>query len=166
MRVLVYRMNCGFNGVTTWMADLGGELKARGVDVSFWFAGGSPERAAPFQQIGPTTIGSVASLLAKLDRERYDVVQVATGDRWSLALTLLHSNYRLIATNHGSVSRVWDSTNCHALTAVSQDMVALEQPYTDLAVDLIHNGIDINRFSRPSSLDSGAPIVAWVGRAS
>lgn len=166
MRVLVYRMNCGFNGVTTWMADLGGALKARGVDVSFWFVGGSLERARPFEDIGPTTMGPVASLLAKLDRERYEVVQVATGDRWSLALTLLHSRYRLVATNHGSVSRVWNSSNCHALTAVSQDIASLEQPYTDLAVDMIHNGIDIDRFSRPTRLDSGAPIVAWVGRAS
>ena len=166
MRVLVYRMNCGFNGVTTWMADLGTGLKARGVDVSFWFVGGAPERAAPFEQIGPTTIGSIPSLLSWLERERYDVVQVATGDRWSLALTLLHSAFRLVATNHGSVGRVWNSGNCHALTAVSDDMVALEQPYTDLAVDMIHNAIDVDRFSRPSSLDSGRPIVAWIGRAS
>ncbi|MDB4888605.1 MAG: glycosyl transferase group 1 [Gemmatimonadetes bacterium] len=166
MRVLVYRMNCGFNGVTTWMADLGGELKARGVDMSFWFVGGSPDRAAPFEKIGPTTIGPVASLLAKLDRERYDVVQIATGDRWSLALTLLPEKYKLVATNHGSVGRVWNSSNCHALIGVSRDIVTLEQPYTDLAVDLIYTGVDIKRFALPTSFESGAPIVAWVGRAS
>jgi len=166
MRVLVYRMNCGFNGVTTWMADLGGELKSRGVDLSFWFVGGSPERAAPFEKLGATTIGPVSGLLAKLAREKYDVVQVATGDRWSLALTLLRDNYKLVATNHGSVGRVWNSTNCHALTGVSRDIVTLEQPYTDLAVDLIYTGVDVNRFALPSSFDSDAPIIAWVGRAS
>lgn len=166
MRVLVYRMNCGFNGVTTWMADLGGELKSRGVDMSFWFVGGAPERAAPFEKIGPTTIGPVAALLAKLARETYDVVQVATGDRWSLALTLLHEQYKLVATNHGSVGRVWNSGNCHALTGVSEDMVTLEQPYTDLAVDLIFTGVDVTRFELPTSFDAGAPIVAWIGRAS
>lgn len=166
MRVLVYRMNCGFNGVTTWMADLGTGLTTRGVDVSFWFVGGAPERAAPFAQLGPTTVGSIPSLLAHLERERYDVVQVATGDRWSLALTLLHTSFRLVATNHGSVGRVWNSTNCHALTAVSRDMAALEQPYSDLAVDMIHNAIDVDRFSRPTSVDASRPIVAWIGRAS
>src|SRR4051812_20991952 len=132
MRVLIYRMNSGFNGVTTWMADLGRALKARGVDMSFWFAGGAEERAEPFRAIGPTRMGPVSSLLPVLEREKYDVVQVATGDRWSLALTLLHENYKLVATNHGSVSRVYHSANSHALTAVSQDMVTLEQPYTDL----------------------------------
>jgi glycosyltransferase involved in cell wall biosynthesis len=165
MRVLFYRMNCGFNGVTTWMADLGTGLKERGVDVSYWFGGGTADRAEPFEAIGPTRIGPVAKLLAALEREQYDVIQCATGDRWSLALTLAKSRAKLVATNHGSVSHVWNSGNCHALTAVSHDMVELEQPYTDLAVDLIHNGIDIDRFSIPERFDTTAPIIAWIGRA-
>ncbi len=165
MRVLVYRMNSGFNGVTTWMADLGRALKGRGVDVSFWFAGGAEERAEPFRALGPTRMGPVSQLLATLQREKYDVVHVATGDRFSLALTLLHRNYRLVATNHGSVSRIYDSTNAHALTAVSHDMVALEQPYTDLAVDMIYTGVDTSRFTLPAGVDGGRPIIAWAGRA-
>ena len=165
MRVLFYRMNCGFNGVTTWMADLGTGLKERGVDVSYWFGGGTPDRAEPFEAIGHTRIGPVAELLAVLEREEYDVVHCATGDRWSLALTLPKMKAKLVATNHGSVSRVFNSGNCHALTAVSQDMVTLEQPYTDLAVDFIYNGIDIDRFSIPERFDIEAPIIAWAGRA-
>lgn len=165
MRVLFYRMNCGFNGVTTWMADLGTGLKERGVDVSYWFGGGTPDRAEPFERIGHTRIGPVAELLAVLEREEYDVVQCATGDRWSLALTLPKMKAKLVATNHGSVSRVFDSGNCHALTAVSQDMVTLEQPYTDLAVDHIYCGIGIDRFSIPDRFDTEAPIIAWAGRA-
>ena len=165
MRVLFYRMNCGFNGVTTWMADLGTGLKKRGVDVSYWFGGGTPDRAEPFEAIGPTRIGPVAKLLGVLEREEYDVVHCATGDRWSLALTLPRMKAKLVATNHGSVGRVFHSGNCHALTAVSQDMAALEQPYTDLAVDFIYNGIDIDRFSIPERFDTEAPIIAWAGRA-
>jgi glycosyltransferase involved in cell wall biosynthesis len=165
MRVLFYRMNCGFNGVTTWMADLGTGLKERGVEVSYWFGGGTPDRAEPFERIGHTRIGPVAELLAVLEREEYDVVQCATGDRWSLALTLPRMKAKLVATNHGSVSHVWNSGNCHALTAVSHDMVALEQPYTDLAVDLIYVGIGTDRFSIPERFDTGAPIIAWIGRA-
>jgi glycosyltransferase involved in cell wall biosynthesis len=72
---------------------------------------------------------------------------------------------KLVATNHGSVSHVWNSGNCHALTAVSHDMVALEQPYTDLAVDLIYVGIGMGRFSIPERFDTEAPIIAWIGRA-
>jgi glycosyltransferase involved in cell wall biosynthesis len=165
MRVLFYRMNCGFNGVTTWMADLGAGLKERGVEVSYWFGPGSEERAPAFEEIGHTRIGPVAELLGVLEREEYDVVQCATGDRWSLALTLPKMKAKLVATNHGSVSRVFDSGNCHALTAVSRDMVALEQPYTDLAVDLIYVGIGIDRFSIPERFDTQAPIIAWSGRA-
>jgi glycosyltransferase involved in cell wall biosynthesis len=165
MRVLFYRMNCGFNGVTTWMADLGTGLKERGVEVSYWFGGGTPDRAEPFEAIGHTRIGPVSELLGVLEREEYDVVQVATGDRWSLALTLPKMKAKLVATNHGSVSRVFHSGNCHALTAVSRDMVALEQPYTDLAVDLIYVGIGTDRFSVPERFDTSAPIIAWSGRA-
>jgi glycosyltransferase involved in cell wall biosynthesis len=165
MRVLYYRINCGYNGVTAWMEDLGIGLKQRGVDVSYWFASGSAERAAPFERLGTTTIGSVAMLMGVLERERYDVVHIHTGDKRSLAVTLPDSYSRLVATNHGSVSHLWNSANCHALTVVSAEVAALEQPYTDLAIDVIYNAVSVDRFTRPTEIGSDAPIVAWAGRA-
>ena len=165
MRVLFYHRNCGFNGVTAWMSDLAGGLKARGIDVSFWFLGGSAERVAPFEALGPTGVGPAAALVKQLKQDPPDIVHVASADLWSLALTLPNRGERLVASNHGHVSGVWNSTNCLALTACSRDMAALEQPFTDVAVDLIHNGVSLDRFHRADRIARDErPIIAWVGR--
>jgi len=165
MRILIFRQNCGFNGITPWALDLSRGLQARGLDVSFWFLGGPAERLPLFEALGPTSVEPMPGLLALVERERYDVVHVTSGDLSSLALTLPQSDARLVATNQAQVTGVWNSSNCHALTAISKDLATLEEPYTDLAIDHIYTGISVDRFARVQSLDDGRPIIAWIGRA-
>ena len=104
-------MNGGYNGVTGWLDDLGTELKRRGVEVSYWFGTAPPARVAAFERIGRTRVGPAAALVGALAHERYDVVHVHTADGLALAPTLPDIAARLIATNHASVSRLWNSGN-------------------------------------------------------
>lgn len=165
MRILICRQNCGFNGITTWALDLSRELRTRGFDVSFWFLGGPAERLPLFEAVGPTTVGPLPALMQAVERERYDVIHVTSGDLSSLALTLPHHGARLVATNQAQITGVWDSGNCHALTAISKDLAMLEEPFTDLAIDQIYTGISVDRFARTKSVTDERPIIAWIGRA-
>lgn len=165
MRILICRQNCGFNGITTWALDLSRELRTRGFDVSFWFLGGPAERLPLFEAVGPTIVGPLPALMQAVERERYDVIHVTSGDLSSLALTLPHHGARLVATNQAQITGVWDSGNCHALTAISKDLAMLEEPFTDLAIDQIYTGISVDRFARTKSITDERPIIAWIGRA-
>lgn len=68
-------------------------------------------------------------------------------------------------TCHGELSEAWSSRNCFAYTAVSHGMAALNQPLTDLEVEVIPNGMDLERFAPPARSSGDPPIVAWVGRS-
>jgi glycosyltransferase involved in cell wall biosynthesis len=166
MRVLIFRQNCGFNGITTWALDYGRALRARGVDVGFRFLGDRVDRFALFEAIGPTTGGTMASAMQHIEREPYDVVHVTSGDLTSLALTLPHSGAKLVATNQAQITGTWNSGNCHALTAISRDLALLEEPFTDLEIDTIYTGVSVDRFAPVERLNEERPIIAWIGRAS
>ena len=142
----------------------GAELRRRGIEVEFWFCEPSV-RIPDFQRIAPTHVTPPSQLLDSIEAGRYDVVHVVTTDPTAELLTLADRRPRIVATNRGGLSALWQSTNCFARTAVSRGMAELDQPLTDLQVDAIPNSIDAARFSPdPGMAAAGGPIVAWVGR--
>ena len=141
----------------------GRELLRRGMDVEFRFCEPSV-RIADFQRIAPTHVTGPSALLAAVDAGRYDVVHIVTTDPSAELLTFAERPPRIVATNRGGLSALWQSTNCFARTAVSRGMAELDQPLTDLHVDAIPNSIDAERFTLGDGAAAGAPIVAWVGR--
>jgi glycosyltransferase involved in cell wall biosynthesis len=58
----------------------------------------------------------------------------------------------------------WMSTNCDAMTAVSDWIRRELQVFTDVPIQVVPNGIDIHRFTPDDRAADGAPIVAWIGR--
>ena len=164
MRVLLFRGLCDTGGVSTSMCLHGAELRRRGIDVEFWFCEASV-RIPDFQRIATTHVTPPSQLLDAVNAGRYDVVHVVTTDPTAELLTFATRRPRIVATNRGGLSALWQSTNCFARTAVSRGMAALDQPLTDLQVDAIPNSIDAARFAlNPGLAAAGAPIVAWVGR--
>jgi glycosyltransferase involved in cell wall biosynthesis len=71
---------------------------------------------------------------------------------------------RVIVTARGALSDLWDHRNCFAYTAISKGMAEINQPYTDLEIEVVRNAIDVDRFTPPDGPAAGPPIVAFVGR--
>ena len=166
LRVLFFRGLCDTGGVSSWMLSLEQELRSRGAHCAFFFCEGS-SRLAEFQRVAPTTVAPIDVLLDLVETERYDVLHIASGDPEAEILALVPMAPRIVATNHGAPSSVWNASNCHALTAVSRGMAAIDQVLTDLEVEPIYNGIDSDHFAPdPECPDRSGPgpIVAWVGR--
>ncbi|MGH7562687.1 MAG: glycosyltransferase [Gemmatimonadales bacterium] len=163
MRVLLFRSLCDTGGVSSWMQEHARELRRQGADPEFWFEEASV-RTAEFDRIGRTTVGPMPVLLRRLERDPFDVVHVSSSDAPAELLTLLRPRPRIVASNRGALSDFWDRGNCVARTAVSRDMARLDQPFTDVLVEPILNGLDPTRFSPPADRDGGRPILAWVGR--
>jgi glycosyltransferase involved in cell wall biosynthesis len=67
-------------------------------------------------------------------------------------------------TARGAIADIWNHTNCHAYTAISKGMAALNQPYTDVEIEVVRNSIEVGRYSPPAERAAGAPIVAFAGR--
>ena len=166
MRVLLFRMLCDTGGVSTWMLEHAKELERRGVECDFWFVQKS-SRLAEFEATGHATLGPISALAAVLETGRYDVVHVDSGGLLSeLVAHIAPPTTKIVASIHGSYARMFDRHNCTALVAVSQGMADLNQPLTDLCIDVIPNGVDLSRFSAegPSHEGLGGPILAFVGR--
>ena len=166
MRVLFFRMLCDTGGVSTWMLEHARELERRGVECDFWFLQKS-SRLAEFEATGHATLGPISALAAMLETGRYDVVHVDSGGLLAeLVAHIAPPRTTIVASIHGSLARMFDRHNCTALVAVSQGMADLNQPLTDLCIDVIPNGVDLSRFSEdgPSHEGSGGPILAFVGR--
>jgi glycosyltransferase involved in cell wall biosynthesis len=163
VRVLLFRGLCDTGGVSTSMCLHARGLKRLGIDVEFWFCEASV-RLPDFQRIGVTHVTPPSALLDAVETNRYDIVHIVTTDPTAELLTLARQAPRIVATNRGGLSDVWQSTNCFARTAVSRGMAELDQPLTDLQVDPIPNSIDSDRFTYAPEPAAGGPIVAWVGR--
>jgi glycosyltransferase involved in cell wall biosynthesis len=164
--VLFFRGLCDTGGVSSWMLSLERELCARGVRSSFFFCQGS-NRLVEFERVAPTTVAPIEVLLDLLATDAYDVVHIMGADPVAEILSLAPVRTRIVATNHGAPTDIWNSSNCLALTAVSQGIGRFEQPFTDLEVEAIYNGVDCERFTVAPGVESNAgdrAIVAWVGR--
>jgi len=166
MRVLLFRTLCDTGGVSTWMLEHARELERRGIQCDFWFCRKS-RRLAEFEATGRVTVGPIWDLVARLESRYYDVVHVPSGDPLAdLVARATPPGSGVVATSHGALARMFDSKNCTAVTAVSAGIARLNQPWTDVRIDVIQNGIDAARFHTGDSgaAATGAPIVAFVGR--
>src|SRR5438067_4906903 len=165
MRVLLFRMLCDTGGVSSSMQLLGGEMTRRGIAHEYWFCKPSP-RLPEFLATGRATVGAIAQLADRLSRGDVDVVQMTASDPAAevVALIARASGVRVVVTARGALARGWTRRTCFAYTAISQGMAEVNQPYTDVEIDVVRNAIAVARYSPPPALTGGAPIVAFVGR--
>lgn len=166
MRVLLFRTLCDTGGVSTWMLEHARELDRRGIECDFWFCRKS-RRLAEFEATGRVTLGPVWELAPRLESRRYDVAHVPSGDPLAdVVARMAPPGTAIVATSHGSLARMFDRRNCTAFTAVSEGMAKLNQPWTDIGIEVITNGVDLNRYTPtgPAEDPPGRPVVAFVGR--
>jgi glycosyltransferase involved in cell wall biosynthesis len=71
---------------------------------------------------------------------------------------------RVVVTARGALTDIWTRENCFAHTAISKEMAAVNQPLTDLEIDVVRNSLDVSRYAPPAAPSGGAPIVAFAGR--
>jgi len=165
MRVLLFRMLCDTGGVASSMLLLGRGLARRGIDCEYWFCQPS-SRLPEFTATGRATVGSLPALAARLERGDFDVVQMTASDPAALVVSRLAGRARVVVTSRGALSDVWHRDNCFAYTAISRGMAELNQPFTELEIEVVHNAIDVDAYAPPAgdAVLTGAPIVAFVGR--
>jgi glycosyltransferase involved in cell wall biosynthesis len=180
MKVLLVNSTCKVGGVSTFMLALRSALCARGHSCDlFFFEHGTMDAHLPAGW--PVRFGSLADCLEQVARERYDVVHANNVD-WPTGVSAVRRlGARLVVTAHkvreGAWTYGWNSTNCDAMTAVSRWIATALQPFTDLPVQVVYNGIDMARFRALTDADvrsaspgalarsPAAPIVAWIGRS-
>jgi glycosyltransferase involved in cell wall biosynthesis len=164
MRVLLYRSHCDTGGVSSIMLLLGRHLARRGIECEYWFCRSS-NRFAEFQETGAATLGPIPPLARRLDRGDFDVVHIPSTDPAGALVSRLAGSARVVVTSHGAIADIWHRRNCHAYTAVSKGMATLNQPYTDLEIELVRNAIEVSKYEAPAApAPTGGPIVAFVGR--
>ena len=165
MRVLLFRMFCDTGGVSSSMLLLGRGLARRGIDCEYWFCQPS-SRLPEFTATGRATVGSLPALAKRLERGDFDVVQMTASDPAALVVSRLAGPARVIVSARGALSDIWHRDNCFAYTAISRGMAELNQPFTELEIEVVHNAIDVEAYAPPAEHDAGggAPIVAFVGR--
>jgi hypothetical protein len=165
MRVLLFRMLCDTGGVSSSMLLLGRGLARRGIDCEYWFCQPS-SRLPEFTATGRATVGSLPALATRLERGDVDIVQMTASDPAALVVSRLAGRARVVVTSRGALSDVWHRDNCFAYTAISRGMAELNQPFTELEIEVVHNAIDVDAYAPPAgdAVPAGAPIVAFVGR--
>ena len=164
MRVLLFRLLCDTGGISTSMQLLGQQLHRRGAHSEYWFCRPS-NRLQEFMDTGRATLAPLSQLARRLDRGEFDVIHMtATDPAAPLVARMAAGKARVIVTARGALSDLWNRANCFAYTAISQGMAEVNQPYTDLEIEVVRNAIDVDRFTPPEGAVAGAPIVAFVGR--
>ena len=169
MRVLQFRSLCDTGGVSTSMLLLGRQLATRGIACEYWFCTGS-NRLPEFQAQGSTTLGTISQLAHRLNRGDVDVVQMTASDPGAeIVAQLAEGKARVLVTARGALCDSWNRNTCFAYTAISKGMADVNQPYTDLQIEVVRNSIDLDRFTPASVREreadvSQSPIVAFVGR--
>jgi glycosyltransferase involved in cell wall biosynthesis len=143
---------------------LGRQLTLRGIHCEYWFCKPS-NRLAEFLETGRATVGSLSRLAARAERGDFDVIHMTASDEAAPLVSRLAGSARVVVTARGGLAEGWNHKTCFAYTAISEGMADVNQSYTDLEIEVVRNAIDIDRFSPPPALTGGAPIVAFVGRA-
>ena len=171
MKVLLANSTCKVGGVSTFMLALRSALLAQGHECElFFFERGTMEARLPAGC--PVRFGTLADCLELVDSGRFAVVHANNVD-WTTGISAVREiGARLIVTAHksreGAWTYGWTRRNCDQFTAVSQGVAARLQPFTDLPIHVVYNGIDLSRFSQRQPVGaaaSAAPIVAWIGRS-
>lgn len=170
MKVLLANSTCKVGGVSTFMLALRAALTRQGHTCDlFFFEHGTMDPHLPAGW--PVRFGSLADCLTLAARERYDVAHVNNID-WPTGISAIRRlGTRLVVTAHkareGAWTYGWTRRDCDAFCAVSHHLAAHLQPYIDMPVRPVQNGIDMERFTPWDGLDAGQapPIVAWIGRS-
>jgi glycosyltransferase involved in cell wall biosynthesis len=164
MRVLLFRLLCDTGGVSTSMQLLGERLHAQGERSEYWFCRPS-NRLPEFLATGRATLAPLSRLARRLERGEFDVVHMtATDPAAPLVARMAAGKARVVVTARGALSDLWNHENCFAYTAISKGMAQINQPYTDLEIEVVRNAIDTARFTPPEERSAGRPIIAFVGR--
>ena len=167
MRVLLFRNLCDRGGVSSSMLLLGREMEKRGIGCEYWFLKGS-DRLPDFEATGRVTVAPLSALAARLERGGVDVVQMTASDPAAEVVSMMArvTPAKVLVTARGALADIWDRTNCFAYSAISKGMATVNQPYTDVEIEVVRNAIDVERFTPGPAVSGGAPIVAFVGRTS
>lgn len=142
---------------------LGRQLGARGIASEYWFCRTS-NRFAEFQAEGSATLGPLSQLAPRFDRRDFDVVHMTATDPAAPLVAHIAGDARVVVTARGAIGDRWNRRTCHAYTAISKGMAEVNQPFTDLELEVVRNSIDVARYAPPHERADGAPIVAFVGR--
>jgi glycosyltransferase involved in cell wall biosynthesis len=168
MKVLLANSTCKVGGVSTFMLALRSALVSRGHECELcFFSGGTMEAHLPPEV--PVHFGNLADCMRLVERARFDVVHANNID-WTTGISAVrHIGVRLVLTAHKARESAWTygwtAANCDALATVSEWVRASLQPFTDVPIQVVPNGIDMDRFTpdHEASL-GGPPVVAWIGR--
>lgn len=167
MRVLLANSTCKVGGVSTFMLSLHRALAALGHECRlFFFERGSMEPHLPPDVA--VDFGTLADCLRLVERERIQVVHANNVD-WHTGVSAVREiGAKMILTAHkvreGGGTYGWSARDCDAFVAVSRWIRDGLQPFTDVPVQVVPNGIDTDRFRPADRADTAPPIVAWVGR--
>jgi len=97
------------------------------------------------QETGRATLGPLSQLAPRFERGEFDVVHMTATDPAAPLVARLAGKARVVVTARGAIGDTWNRHNCHAYTAISKGMAELNQPYTDLQIEVVRNSIDVSR---------------------
>lgn len=166
MNILLVQEDCSIGGHTFLRLENAKGLTERGHSVTCFFFN-DMGCLDLFARVCRTLQGDAGDL-RRLVRETY--FDVAHGDATMLDLPPIlraaRFGGRIVLTRHAVDSPVgWLTRHCQGYIAESPTSLALMQPYTDLPVAVVPNGIDTSVF-RPVACDAPVrPIIAWCGRS-
>lgn len=169
MKVLLANSTCKVGGVSTFLLSLRHELQAQGHDCRLFFFERGPMEALLPPDV-PVQFGTLADCLRLVAREQIDVVHANNVD-WPTGISAVRRlGARLVLTAHKVREPAWTygwrAGNCDGFVAVADWIRQALQPFTDVPIRTIPNGIDTRRFHPGPAQSSATPIVAWVGRGS
>jgi glycosyltransferase involved in cell wall biosynthesis len=169
MNILLANSSCKIGGVSTFLLSLRTELLARGHRCSmFFFEHGAMESHLPAD--AQAHFGGLADCLKLVADEAIDVVHANNVD-WPTGISAVRRvGAKLVLTAHKvrepAWTYGWHSGNCDAFVTVSSWIRDELQPFTDVPIQVVHNGIDTSRFTPASRERRTPPIVGWIGRGS
>lgn len=165
--LLTYRCKADqIGGVRTWMTSMHHGLRASGHECKAMILDGGRFRKIQLSESCPALAGGLADCIRLVRDRGFDVVHGATSD-WDVGIATVRTvrpRPKLVLTHHGALYPCWSSANCDALVGCAAWAAADQQPWTDLPVRYVRNGIDTTRFYPSAVPPTGAPIVAWVAR--
>ena len=169
MNILLANSSCKIGGVSTFLLSLRTELLARGHRCSmFFFEHGPMEPHLP--RDARARFGTLADCLQLVADDDIDVVHANNVD-WPTGISAVRRlGARVVLTAHKvrepAFTYGWHAGNCDAFVAVSSWIRDELQPFTDVPIQVVHNGIDTARFTAVPHVRRSPPIVAWVRRGS
>lgn len=165
VKILLTNEHCNMGGVETFMIAHASNLQARGYECElFFFQHGLMEEHMPKNCVAH--FGDAVDLIKLVSSQNFDIVHAHSSDWERGVLGVRNIGAKLIVTvHHDYIVPAWTSANCDALVACSRWLTEKQQPFSDLPVQTVLNGIDTSKFKPSSSVVmTSPPIVAWVGR--